>query len=103
MSDDKMELTLDEVAHQVALLSRTMTEIMFWMSEAEKAGAVPEGLSERASDLARLHSLDRQISAIRDALAPHPKTKKDILRERLEESLALLEGKADTLREKINA
>jgi hypothetical protein len=101
MNDDSMGLTLDEVAQQVALLSRTMTEIMFWMSEAEKSGSVPEGMTERARDLAYLHRLDRQIRSIRDTLGEEPVDPNDLLRGRLAESLALLGDKADSLRERL--
>ena len=104
MSNDDLELTLDDVAHQVALLSRTMTEIMFWMAEAEKSGAVPAGLSERAGDLAYLHRLERQIDSIRKTLdqSAAPPNRPDILREKLEESLVLLEGKAGKIRQRLD-
>lgn len=101
MSLDKMGPTLDEVSHQVAVLSRAIHEITFWMAEVEKSGVLPEGLAERARDRAHLHRLERRIDSIRQTLestkTPQPE-RRDILRENLEKSLDVLEGKADVIR-----
>jgi|SaaInlV_165m_DNA_2_1040747.scaffolds.fasta_scaffold52080_2 hypothetical protein len=98
MSDDG-GLSLEGVADQVTFLSQAISEIVFWMSEAEKSGAVPTGLLKRAHDLAHLDRVLARISALQEALSlSEGYEDRDTLRLLLQESLTAMEQKADSLR-----
>tara|TARA_B100001094_G_scaffold291907_1_gene310643 strand:- start:3511 stop:3837 length:327 start_codon:yes stop_codon:yes gene_type:complete len=99
------EIWRAEIARHVRHLSRAVHEITFWMAEVEKTGLLPEGLSRRALSRSQLQRLDHRIKSVQDALEsvmPSPVGQQDALRDQLEKSLALLQDKADALRESLS-
>lgn len=106
ISEKEEEIWRDEIARHVRHLSRAVHEITFWMAEVEKTGLLPEGLSRRALGRSQLQRLDHRIKEVESTLMsvmPPPKEgQQDALREQLEKSLALLQDKADRLRESLS-
>jgi hypothetical protein len=97
------ELTLEEVALQVAYLSRVVSEMAAWIAEVEKSEAVPPGQMARIRDLAELERVSARIEALQEALnMPTLGAEKSSLRDLLESSLARQRTKADELRRRLN-
>lgn len=91
----------DEVADQVAALSRIVSEMALWMQEAETVGSVPPGLMERVHDLAHLDRIQARIDALRAALDLTESNDREALNKLLQDSLAEMVSEAEILRGKI--